>query len=116
MREDCRHYQSRRYATGDTARFCVLDLAPEAPWRCPSDCPRHERRLDGGWARGDLINGGGPDEPEHVGDIAALLDHAASIVNAAGPGIVSEVHAERAKAARRVERAQRWKFWRRWLR
>ena len=45
MREDCKHFQSRTYASGEIARFCVLDLAPEAPWRCPDDCPSYERRL-----------------------------------------------------------------------
>ena len=39
-----------------------------------------------------------PDEPKSLGDddsIAALLDEAEDIVNAAGPGIVAEVEAER---------------------
>ena len=45
MREDCRHFQSRTYETGEVARFCVLNLAPEAPWRCPADCPKYERDM-----------------------------------------------------------------------
>ena len=45
MREECKHFQSRTYSDGEVARFCVLDLAPEAPWRCPDDCSRYERRL-----------------------------------------------------------------------
>ena len=45
MREECKHFQSRTYASGEVARFCVLDLAPEAPWRCPADCASYERRL-----------------------------------------------------------------------
>ena len=44
MREDCRHFESRTYDSGETARFCVLGLAPEAPWRCPDDCSRYEPR------------------------------------------------------------------------
>ncbi len=53
MREECKHFQSRTYASGEVARFCVLDLAPEAPWRCPDNCPRYERRLaDVGWVHG----------------------------------------------------------------
>jgi hypothetical protein len=56
MREECKHFQSRTYSDGEVARFCVLDLAPEAPWRCPDDCPRYERRLaDAGWVHGTLI-------------------------------------------------------------
>src|SRR2546421_12970708 len=43
MREDCCHYESRTYDDGEVARFCTLDLAPEAPWRCPEACPRYER-------------------------------------------------------------------------
>ena len=38
MREGCKHFQSRSYDTGEVVRFCELDLAPEAPWRCPDDC------------------------------------------------------------------------------
>ena len=45
MREDCRHFASRTYAEGETARFCVLDLAPEAPWRCPEDCANYEKTV-----------------------------------------------------------------------
>ena len=45
MREECVHFQSRTYASGEAARFCRLDLAPEAPWRCPDNCPSYKRRL-----------------------------------------------------------------------
>ena len=46
MREDCVHYESRTYDDDDeVARFCTLDLAPEAPWRCPDNCPKYERIL-----------------------------------------------------------------------
>ena len=31
MREECKNYQSRTYASGEVARICTLDLAPEAP-------------------------------------------------------------------------------------
>ena len=55
MRVDCRHYQSRTYANGEAVRKCVLDLAPEAPWRCPADCPKYERKMiDAGWQYGSL--------------------------------------------------------------
>src|SRR5438270_236801 len=47
MREDCRHFESRTYPGGEIARFCILDLAPEAPWRCPENCPQYERTLIG---------------------------------------------------------------------
>ena len=58
MRIDCRHYQSRTYANGEAVRKCTLDLAPEAPWRCPADCPKYERKMiDAGWQYGSLTKG-----------------------------------------------------------
>ena len=33
MRTDCKHYESRSYANGETVRKCRLDLAPgRAVW------------------------------------------------------------------------------------
>jgi hypothetical protein len=94
MREECKHFESRTYGDGETVRKCVLDLAPEAPWRCPDDCARYERRLaDVNWQHGTLVEPAIEDEPEGEG-IAELLDEAEDIVNAAGPGIVAEVEAE----------------------
>ncbi|HVB06428.1 MAG TPA: hypothetical protein VNF07_09330 [Acidimicrobiales bacterium] len=95
MREECKHYQSRTYASGEVARLCVLDLAPEAPWRCPADCPRYERRLaDAGWTHGSLVEPAVEDEPDEAPEeIASLLDAAEDIVNAAGPEIRAEVEA-----------------------
>ena len=45
MRTNCKFYESRTYATGESVRKCDLDLAPEAPWRCPEGCSRYERIL-----------------------------------------------------------------------
>ena len=105
MRQDCKYFESRTYANGDTVRKCDLDLAPEAPWRCPEDCPKYERRMaDVNWSHGSLITPKTPDEPASLGEddsIAALLDAAEDIVNAAGPGIKAEVEAERAAASRK---------------
>ena len=94
MREECKNYESRSYAGGETVRKCNLDLAPEAPWRCPENCPSYARRLaDVDWAHGSLVTP--PPPPEPVGqDIAALLDEAEDIVNAAGPAILAELAAE----------------------
>lgn len=101
MREHCKHFQSRTYASGEVARFCVLDLAPEAPWRCPDDCSRYERRMaDVGWAIGSLVRPGTPEEPDMIelnDDAAALLDEAEDILNAAGPEILADVEKQRAK-------------------
>jgi hypothetical protein len=103
MFEHCKHFQSRTYASGEVARFCVLDLAPEAPWRCPSDCPRYERRMaDVGWSLGGLVRPVVEPAPETVGaDAAALLDEAEDILYAAGPEIVAEVERQRARDASR---------------
>lgn len=101
MRQDCKFFESRSYANGDTVRKCDLDLAPEAPWRCPVDCPAFQRRLaDVNWQHGTLVTPPTPAEPpgldERGDDIAALLDAAEDIVNAAGPSIQAEIEAERA--------------------
>lgn len=109
MREDCKHYQSRTYPSGDTMRKCALDLAPEAPWNCPLNCPSYERRLaDVNWRHGTLVTPPTPEAPPSVGDdssIAALLDEAEDIVNAAGKEIRAEVDQEQ---ARRRADGKRW--------
>jgi hypothetical protein len=101
MREECKHFQSRTYSSGEAARFCVLDLAPEAPWRCPEDCPRYERRLaDAGWEHGDLVEPAIESEPDEPGEeVAALLEQAEEVVDAIAPSAFEE-------ARRREEREQ----------
>ncbi|WP_208028964.1 hypothetical protein [Rhabdothermincola sediminis] len=99
MRQDCKHFESRTYATGETVRKCNLDLAPEAPWRCPDDCPAYARRLaDVNWAHGTLVTPPTPAEPEGEG-IAELLDEAEDIVNAVGPEVLADLEAERRRNA-----------------
>ena len=105
MRQDCRFYASRLYGSGDTMRTCELDLAPEAPWRCPENCPKYERRMaDTAWSHGTAIAPPTPAEPASVaaGDdsIGALLEEAEEILNAAGPAILADVQADRARQAR----------------
>ncbi len=99
MREDCKFYESRSYPNGETVRKCDKDLAPEAPWRCPQDCPGYERRMaDLNWNVGTMVAPPTPSEPESLGEddsVAALLDSAEDIINSAGPGILAEVEAER---------------------
>ena len=98
MRENCKNFESRTYRNGDTVRKCNLDLAPEAPWRCPDDCPAFEARLaDVNWKYGTLVTPPTPPAPESIGSddsIGALLDEAEEIVNAAGPKIKAELEAE----------------------
>ncbi len=97
MREECKHFQSRTYASGEVARFCALDLAPEAPWRCPDECARYERRLaDVAWQHGSLIEPAIEGDPAgDGGEIAALLDAAEDIVNAVVPETRAAVVRER---------------------
>lgn len=109
MRQDCKFFESRTYPNGDTVRKCDLDLAPEAPWRCPDDCPKYTRRLvDVNWKHGTLVTPETPVEPASLADddgsIAALLDAAEDIVNSAGPDMLAEVEAERMRRA-----TPRWK-------
>ena len=105
MRIDCRYYQSRTYGSGEAVRKCTLDLAPEAPWRCPADCPKYERKMiDAGWQYGSLRPDNEPEaepEVEMAADVAALLDEAENIVNLAGVDIVAE---EERKAKRKLFR------------
>lgn len=95
MRTDCKYYESRTYASGEAVRKCALDLAPEAPWACPADCPKYERRkIDAGWQYGSLVGGMEPAPPEPevtmTDDVAALLDAAEDIVNTAGFELLAE--------------------------
>jgi hypothetical protein len=99
MRQDCKFFESRTYRSGETVRKCDLDLAPEAPWRCPEGCTAFQPRLaDVNWSHGTLVTPPTPDAPRGEG-IAELLDAAEEIVNAAGPSVLAEVEAERRRAA-----------------
>ena len=102
MREDCRHFESRSYPGGETARFCVLDLAPEAPWRCPENCASYERTvIDGSFEQGSLTRTTVQDEPDEAPDaIEDLLDDAEEIVDAAEPEVLRELDHGRRRGRR----------------
>lgn len=109
MRSDCKHYESRTYGADETVRKCALDLAPEAPWRCPADCQSFVvRMVDVGWDYGSLASSMAkpPAEPDIApdADIAALLDSAEDIVNAAGAEILAEMAEREKKAANKGKR------------
>ena len=93
MRTNCKFYESRTYATGESVRKCDLDLAPEAPWRCPENCPAFKPRMaDIGWSYGSLQTDLGPARPKGYDEsAAALLNEAENIVNSAAPEILAEV-------------------------
>ena len=106
MRQDCKYFESRSYPNGETVRKCDLDLAPEAPWRCPDDCSAYERRLvDVNWSHGTLVTPPTPEAPSSVGSdesIGALLDAAEDIVNEAGPRVLAELEKEKSRRRLRV--------------
>jgi hypothetical protein len=93
MNEDCRHFALRSYDDGEAARFCVLDLAPEAPWRCPDNCASYEQTLiDGSFVRGSLVPTAVEDEPDESPEaIEDLLDDATRIVDEAAPEVLREL-------------------------
>lgn len=96
MRQECKNFESRTYANGETVRKCNLDLAPDAPWRCPDPCPKFERRLaDVNWQHGSLVTPVTPPEPPGLDDgtAAAVLDEAEEIVNAAASTVLSDIGA-----------------------
>ena len=115
MREECKHFQSRTYASGEVARFCVLGNAPDQPWSCPEDCLTYERRLaDVGWVHGSLVQRPVEDAPKTdvpLGDRRELLDMASEIVNAVAPEMLEERRREMDEFAKRERRG--WRFWRR---
>src|SRR5437867_8525667 len=93
MREDCTNFESRGYPGGEPVRLCKLDLAPDAPWRCPEACPKYELRLvDAGFERGSLRRTPPPAEPPGLddGSAAEVLDVAEDIVNEAFVAAVAE--------------------------
>ena len=111
MRQDCKHFESRTYPNGDTVRKCDLDLAPEAPWRCPENCEAYiRRRVDVNWAYGTLVTPKTPDEPASLGSddsIAALLDEAEDVVNQAGLEIMADLDKEKRRSGSRLRRTMR---------
>jgi hypothetical protein len=102
MRAECKNFESRTYPNGETVRKCNIDLAPDAPWRCPEPCVGYERRLaDVAWQHGTLVTPPTPPEPPGLddGSAAQILDEAEDIVNSIGAQVLAEVEEERARAA-----------------
>jgi hypothetical protein len=100
MRTECRHFESRTYANGDAMRRCRLDLAPDAPWRCPDQCPKFEHRaVDIGWAHGSVVPTATATEPESVkdGTAASVLGEAEAIINAMAEDIAAELKEKKNK-------------------
>jgi len=115
MREECKHFQSRTYKSGEVARFCVLGNAPDQPWSCPADCITYERRFaDVGWSHGSLVDKPVEKEPESdvpIDQRREILDMASDIVNAVAPEMLEERRRELDEMERKSKGG--WKFWRR---
>jgi hypothetical protein len=93
MREECKNFESRTYPNGDTVKKCNLDLAPDAPWRCPDNCPAYERRrIDAAWEVGPLPRTKPTDDVPGLddGSAAAVLDQAEDIINSIGPDVLAD--------------------------
>lgn len=108
MREDCRHFESRTYDSGDVARYCTLGLAPEQPWRCPEHCDKYEPSLiEGGMASAGLARPPVEAEPDDdPAEIAAVLEDAEAVVEGAEHDVVTDLN-------RQAGDRKRWQFWRR---
>jgi hypothetical protein len=114
MREECKHFQSRTYPSGEVARFCVLGNAPDQPWSCPAECITYEKRFaDVGWQHGTLVDRPVESPPTtSPDDRADVLAAAAEIVNAIAPAAFTERRAQLEKQTA-PRGSSRWKFWRR---
>jgi len=103
MREDCRHFESRVYDSGEAARFCVLGLAPEQPWRCPGDCAHYERSvIDTSFDTAELARPPVEDEPDDTPDnIEGVLADAEAIVEHEEFAALREIEEADASSSRR---------------
>jgi hypothetical protein len=109
MRVDCRNYESRSLAGGDSVRRCRLDLAPEAPWRCPADCPSfNPRPLDLAWEEGRATEPVS-DEPELDAAALGVLAEVESLLSEAGATVRAEEEAAAAKRAAKAAKRRPWK-------
>ena len=104
MRTECKHFESRSYSNGDAMRRCRLDLAPDAPWRCPDNCAKFDHRaVDIGWAHSTVVPTTIPNEPSSVADgtAASVLDEAEAIINAMATDIAAEIKEKQNKKKKR---------------
>ena len=104
MRTECKHFESRTYANGDAMRRCRLDIAPDAPWRCPDNCSKFDHRaVDIGWTHGSIVPTATPVEPESVKDgrAASVLNEAEAIINAMASDIAAEIKEKKKKKRKR---------------
>jgi hypothetical protein len=113
MREECKHFQSRTYKSGEVVRFCVLGNAPDQPWSCPENCLTYERRfVDVGWHHGTLVDRPVEQPPKNdipVEERRELLDSAEEIINAIAPAMFEERERQLAKDAKTKKKKKRFR-------
>jgi hypothetical protein len=95
----------------EASRLITWDLAPEAPWRCPENCPAYERSvIDSTFETAELSRPAVEDEPEgSVDDIEGVLADAEAIVEEAEPDAIRNLEATEGVAGKRPW----WRFGRR---
>lgn len=103
MREDCKFFQRRISRSGDPVSFCALDLAPEAPWRCPEECRRYEKVLG---AREGPTAPAQRDQEALSAGAAGVLGSAEEIIGRLAPEL--EAEEQRQEKARRVAEEKWW--------
>lgn len=117
MRTDCRHYSRRTSAGGEVTEECDVGAAPDAPLRCPPDCPSFEaRRIStvafdyGSLADARAVPAASADSGE--ADLptadAALLDELRDVLDGAADDAVA-AEAERRRADESKKRRARRK-------
>lgn len=107
MRKDCSHYVSRTYSSGEVMQSCDLDVAPDAPWRCPDDCVLYEKRSLSrvGWEMGSLKDVATQSEPTVIDSAAeAALAEAEAIVNEVTPGVAADWERQQQSGKRKKRR------------
>jgi len=104
--------ESRTYKQRHTVRRRKHGLAPEAPLRYTTDCPKFDRRaMDVGWTHGTLVTKAAPEAPQSLddGSAAAILSEAESIINAIAPDVVSDLEKSKGKKFGRKHKKKRKK-------
>lgn len=116
MRTDCRHYSRRTGAGSEVTETCDVGAAPDAPLRCPADCPQFEaRKLStvafdyGSLAEARAGRGAGEDAGtgEATAEEEALFAQLRGVVDAAaGDAVAAEAERRQAEETRKA-RARR---------
>jgi hypothetical protein len=109
MRRDCTHYRSRTFPNGESVSSCELDLAPDAPWRCPENCPAYEKRQVErvGWEGVHHADPEPADEPPNLEGAASVLSETEAILNMIGPRVSKQMESKRRKQERKEQRRAR---------